>query len=180
MHNGEWTGLDTIVGTGRDSLWTLTKSKKGEYSVQAIRGYCTYVLSKTIKIGLPVEIPALEGIELLCENQTKTLSLKNADMSATYYLWGRERDTLFDGIVSGRKDILFEDVPAGDTYVVIAEIRCAIRAAAYIHSMPWNCPRCRRIFLPSRIVIPWEQAILHCSIWRNPIFIRYRDRMISV
>lgn len=132
MHNGEWTGLDTIVGTGRDSLWTLTKSKKGEYSVQAIRGYCTYVLSKTIKIGLPVEIPALEGIELLCENQTKTLSLKNADMSATYYLWGRERDTLFDGIVSGRKDILFEDVPAGDTYVVIAENQmCDSRSSIY-------------------------------------------------
>lgn len=119
MHDATWTGLDTLVGNGRDTSWTFTKAEAGIYSVYAIRKDCVYPLSQKVVIGVPAKLVALQGYDAICANETATLTLAGAETTAEYQLWGKNRDTLFEGRVSGA-DVVFNGVVPGDSYVVIA------------------------------------------------------------
>lgn len=132
LYNGVATKMDTLVGNGRDTSWTYTKALAGIYTIQLIREGCVYALSKEVEVGYPIEnMVSLIGLDPICENETATLTLKDADMSATYELWGQNRDTLFEGIVSS-KDVLFKGVIPSDNYFVIAKNGlCETRSEKY-------------------------------------------------
>lgn len=134
LHNNVYTGLDTLIGMGRDTLWTFTKAKAGIYSVQAIRKGCAYSLSRTVKIGVPTKLVALTGLDPLCANETGTLKLGGAALTSDYKLWGKRQDTIFTGKVSGA-DVIFQGVVPGDTYVVIAQNEmCESRSPEYVYT----------------------------------------------
>ena len=131
LHDGVWTGLDTLTGTGRDTSWTFTKAETGIYQVNAIREDCAYPLSGQVVIGLPVNLTALEGLTPLCANETATLTLAGAEVTSEYKLWGKNRDTLFQGVVNG-KDVIFRGVVPGDSYIVIARNEmCEVNSEPY-------------------------------------------------
>lgn len=112
--------LDTLTGNGRDTLWTITGAKTGTYSVKAMRNGCSLTLSRKYEMGKPAPMSELMGLEQLCANEVKSLTIQNASATAIYELWGQKADTIIKGVKAGA-DIQFPDVPAGDTYYVRAK-----------------------------------------------------------
>lgn len=119
-HNDKAMKLDTLTGNGRDTLWTISGAKTGEYSVKAIRNGCVLTLSRKFEMGIPTLLSELMGLEQLCANETKSLTIQNASAGALYELWGERADTIIKGVKAGL-DIQFPDVPAGDIYYVKAK-----------------------------------------------------------
>lgn len=131
FHEGIDMGLDTIRGNGADQQWIIDAAQQGTYSVQAIRQFCARTLEQQITIGMPVHLSELTGIQRMCANEIKTLTMGNPEPGVVYKLWGSQRDTLIVG-AADESEVIFADVPAGDTYYIVGFLNmCETRSKPY-------------------------------------------------